>query len=113
VLAWLYKYCLFSIFPSHVEGWGLPVGESAWFGSLCVASNASAIPEVCGELMDYVDPADTADITRAVRRLITDRDYLQQRKAMIARATLRRWSDVAGDLYDCLEQRLPLLAPAP
>jgi len=82
-LAWLYKkkkYCLFSIFPSHVEGWGLPVGESAWFGSLCVASKASSIPEVCGELMDYVDPADTADITRAVRRLITDRDYLQQRK---------------------------------
>jgi glycosyltransferase involved in cell wall biosynthesis len=113
VLAWLYKYCLFSIFPSHVEGWGLPVGESAWFGSLCVASNASSIPEVCGELMDYVDPADTADITRAVRRLITDRDYLQQRKAMIARATLRRWSDVAGDLYDCLEQRSPLLTQAP
>jgi hypothetical protein len=63
--------------------------------------------------MDYVDPADTADITRAVRRLITDRDYLQQRKTLIARATLRRWSDVAGDLYDCLEQRSPLLTPAP
>jgi len=104
-LAWLYKHCLFSVFPSYVEGWGLPVGESAWFGSLCVASKASAIPEVCGELMDYVDPADTEDITRAVRRLITDRDYLRQRKTIIARATLRRWSDVAGDLYDCLEQR--------
>src|SRR6266850_1988367 len=113
VLAWLYKYCLFSIFPSHVEGWGLPVGESAWFGSLCVASKTSSIPEVCGELMDYVDPADTADITRAVRRLITDRDYLQQRKTLIARATLRRWSDVAGDLYDYLEQRSPLPTPAP
>ena len=107
VLAWLYRHCLFSTFPSHVEGWGLPVGESAWFGSLCVASRASSIPEVCGELMDYVDPADTADITRGVRRLITDRDYLQQRKAMIARATLRRWSDVAGELYDCLQQRSP------
>ena len=112
-LAWLYKHCLFSIFPSHKEGWGLPVGESAWFGSLCVASKAGSIPEVCGELMDYVDPADTADITRAVRRLITDRDYLQQRKTMIARATLRRWSDVAGELYDYLEQRSPLLVPAP
>ena len=112
VLAWLYRHCLFSTFPSHVEGWGLPVGESAWFGSVCVASRASSIPEVCGELMDYVDPADTADITRAVRRLISDRDYLRQRKALIARATLRRWSDVAGDLYDCLQQRSPLPAPA-
>jgi glycosyltransferase involved in cell wall biosynthesis len=111
-LAWLYKHCLFSAFPSHVEGWGLPVGESAWFGSLCVASKASAIPEVCGDLMDYVDPADSEDITRAVRRLITDRDYLQLRKTLIARARLRRWSDVAADLYDCLQQPAPLLAPA-
>jgi glycosyltransferase involved in cell wall biosynthesis len=109
-LAWLYKHCLFSAFPSHAEGWGLPVGESAWFGSLCVASKAGAIPEVCGELMDYIDPADTEDISRAVRRLITDRDYLQQRKTMIARAGLRRWSDVAADLYDSLEQRAPRLA---
>jgi len=62
--------------------------------------------------MDYVDPADPEDITRAVRRLITDRDYLQQRKTLIARARLRRWGDVAADLYDCLQQRAPLLAQA-
>jgi hypothetical protein len=45
--------------------------------------------------------------------LISDRDYLQQRKTMIARATLRRWSDVAGDLYNYLAQGSALLAPAP
>jgi hypothetical protein len=102
VLAWLYRHCLFSAYPSHVEGWGLPIGESAWFGNVCVTSRTSSVPEVCGELMDYVDPADIDEVTRVVRRLIIDRDYLARRKAGIGQAVLRRWSDVANDLWNCL-----------
>ena len=41
-LAWLYRNCLFTVYPSFVEGWGLPVGESAWFGKYCIASSNSA-----------------------------------------------------------------------
>jgi glycosyltransferase involved in cell wall biosynthesis len=102
-LAWLYGNCLFSAYPSHVEGWGLPVGESAWFGKLCLASKTSSVPEVCGALMDYVDPTDVADIVRAARQLIGDRDYLQQREQAIRQAPLRRWADVADDLYGFMQ----------
>ena len=28
----LYATCQFTVFPSHFEGWGIPVGESLWFG---------------------------------------------------------------------------------
>jgi glycosyltransferase involved in cell wall biosynthesis len=28
----LYQACQFTIFMSHYEGWGLPIGESLWFG---------------------------------------------------------------------------------
>jgi glycosyltransferase involved in cell wall biosynthesis len=31
-LAWLYERCEFTVYPSAYEGWGLPVGESFWFG---------------------------------------------------------------------------------
>lgn len=31
-VAWLYQHCQFTVFPSSYEGWGLPVGESLWFG---------------------------------------------------------------------------------
>ena len=27
-LAWLYRHCQFSVYPSFYEGWGLPIGES-------------------------------------------------------------------------------------
>jgi len=45
-LAWLYRRCLFTVFPSLYEGWGLPVAESLAVGKVCLASNASSIPEV-------------------------------------------------------------------
>ena len=40
-LAWLYGRSRFTVFPSLAEGWGLPIGESSWFGKPCVASNTT------------------------------------------------------------------------
>mgnify|MGYP001305149351 CR=1 FL=1 len=54
-LAALYQKCLFFVYPSLVEGWGLPVGEAAWFGKYSVVSLSSSLPEVCGDFVDYVD----------------------------------------------------------
>ena len=34
-----YRSCLFSVFPSHCEGWGLPIAESL-VCKFCVASTA-------------------------------------------------------------------------
>lgn len=45
----LYSRCLFTVFPSLYEGWGLPVGESLAAGKICVCSNRASIPEVAGE----------------------------------------------------------------
>ena len=43
-------HCLFTTFPSIVEGWGLPVGESLTHDRACVASKSSLIPEAGGDL---------------------------------------------------------------
>jgi glycosyltransferase involved in cell wall biosynthesis len=34
-----YRSCLFTVFPSLCEGWGLPIAESLAHGKFCVASN--------------------------------------------------------------------------
>jgi glycosyltransferase involved in cell wall biosynthesis len=101
-LAWLYQSCLFTTLPSLIEGWGLPVGESAWFGKFCVASLATSVPEVCGDLMDYVDPHDIDSIEVGLRRPIVDSAYLRQREEGIVRAQLKNWSDVAEEIYECM-----------
>jgi glycosyltransferase involved in cell wall biosynthesis len=97
-LAWLYRHSLFTAYPSHYEGWGLPVGESAWFGRYCIASRSSSIPEVCGELIDYVDPSDPDDIARRLAHALDHPEHVRAREAAIRAAPLRRWTDVADDI---------------
>ena len=46
-LATLYRHCLFTMVPSFVEGWGLPIGESLAFGKLCIASDAASPGSRC------------------------------------------------------------------
>lgn len=72
-LALLYRRCLFTVFPSLCEGWGLPVAESLLFGKLCVASNASSMPEVGGEWAIYFDPHDVDDGYHKITALLDDR----------------------------------------
>jgi glycosyltransferase involved in cell wall biosynthesis len=93
---------LFTAYPSQYEGWGLPVGEAAWFGKFCVASHVTSIPEVCGDLIDYVDPSNMGSIKAAVKRVLVDRDYLRERERAIASAELRTWSRVADEIYQSI-----------
>jgi len=98
-LEFLYRSCLFSVYVSYMEGWGLPIGECLWFGRPVVCSNVSSMPEVGGSLVEYADPTSHASIEAAVSRLITDVDYRERRAAEIAAAHLRTWGDVADDLW--------------
>ncbi|WP_277980505.1 glycosyltransferase family 4 protein [Sphingomonas phyllosphaerae] len=97
----VYAGCDFSVFTSFVEGWGLPVGESLFHGRPCVASNTSSIPEVGGDLIDYVDPFNLTEGVAVFRRLITDRAYLRERtQAIRDRFVARTWRDVGADFLE-------------
>ena len=66
-----YRSCLFTVFPSLCEGWGLPIAESLAHGKFCVASNRTSIPEVGGNLIDYFDPSNEDDaLARSNGRLL-------------------------------------------
>ena len=99
----LYRHCLFTTFTSFVEGWGLPVGESLAHGRPCVASNTASIPEVGGDMVDYVDPLNLREGIGVFRRLITDKRYRAERERKIASGfKARDWRDVTADLFDAL-----------
>jgi glycosyltransferase involved in cell wall biosynthesis len=71
----LYRACLFTMFPSIYEGWGLPVSESLAHGKFCIASNASSIPEIGGDLVDYHGPEDLEECLALAERAIFDPHY--------------------------------------
>ncbi len=95
-LAALYQGCLFTVYPSLFEGWGLPVTESLAFGKPCMASSATSLPEAGGALARYFDPEDVAGATRAIRHIITDRAALAAWQSQV-QADFRPvpWSETA------------------
>jgi glycosyltransferase involved in cell wall biosynthesis len=98
-LASLYANAEFCVFPSHYEGWGLPVGEAAWFGNYVIASSVSSVPEVCGRnVMDYVSPVDPDAWFDILCKVINEPTYLNMKKEQVKLMHCRRWQDVAEDL---------------
>ena len=65
-LAALYRKALFTVVPSHTEGWGLAVQESLAHGTPCIASRAGGLPEAGIDLARYVDPDDPEELYRAI-----------------------------------------------
>jgi len=85
-IVWLYRNCLFTIFPSAYEGYGLPAIESLHHGKLCVAADRGALPEVLGHLGILLDPFDLPAWRHTLRDLINDRALLASRSAPIVEA---------------------------
>jgi len=71
-LAALYRGCLFTLFPSFFEGWGLPVTESLAFGKPCLISDRTSLPEAGGNLARSFDPDDFYDAYAAILKTIED-----------------------------------------
>lgn len=69
-LLWLYDNCLFTVYPSIVEGWGLPIGEALGRGRICLHSTDPAQREAAQNLMPAIHPDDFYGWKTAVLDLI-------------------------------------------
>lgn len=101
----LYHNCLFTMFPSFVEGWGLPVGESLACGKLCIVSDAASIPEVGGDFALYIDPYHARNAADLVRRLLDDRAELSRLESRIRNEFCpRTWREHAAALLQAVDE---------
>jgi glycosyltransferase involved in cell wall biosynthesis/GT2 family glycosyltransferase len=93
-LSGLYQACLFTTFPSLIEGYGLPVAESLQYGKLCLCSDLPAIREHAGDLAWYFDPSDEQAALDLVLRAIEDAGGRQDAEARISASFRpREWSE--------------------
>jgi glycosyltransferase involved in cell wall biosynthesis len=111
----LYESCLFTIFPSFVEGWGLPVQESLAFGRPCLASRATSIPEAGLDLATYFDPHDLVGFERLLAKWIEDPGQVSNTEARIANHLAARkswaWQDTAAALMNFIRNEPRLCGP--
>jgi glycosyltransferase involved in cell wall biosynthesis len=104
-LATLYGGCLFTLFPSFYEGWGLPVSESLAFGKPCLISNRTSLPEAGGSLARQFDPDNLHDAYETIRAVIQDRPGLARWQDEVRRSFVPvPWSATADALLDGLER---------
>ncbi len=98
-LAGLYRDCLFTVYPSHYEGYGLPASESLSLGKVCVTSNSSSLPEInpFPELM--FDPEDSSAALLLLESLIDNPMQIRSYEDRIrTNYKVQSWSDSARDL---------------
>jgi glycosyltransferase involved in cell wall biosynthesis len=92
------------LFPSRIEGFGLPAVEAMASGCPVVASTAPCLPEICGDAALYAGPDDAEGWIAAIERLHTDSATRSRTvEAGIARARRYTWRRIA-------EQYLELMA---
>ncbi len=108
----LYRAAAAFAFPSHYEGFGLPLLEAFAAGVPVVASTAGALPEVAGEAALLVDPNNLAGWTAALQRVLTD---TETRRRLIAaghkRVAAFTWSEAARQTWTVLESVAKHVAP--
>lgn len=93
------------LFPSRIEGFGLPAVEAMASGCPVVVSTSPCLPEICGDSALYADPDDVWSWFENVRQLAVDPDL---RKRMVekghARASSYSWRWIAWSYLELMIQ---------
>jgi glycosyltransferase involved in cell wall biosynthesis len=96
------------LYPSYLEGFGVPLLEAMAFGIPSIATTAGASPEVGGRLVRYRDPDDYAGIAEDLRaiahlapaerlRIAAGLRERARREFSFARFSTRLLSAISGD----------------
>jgi glycosyltransferase involved in cell wall biosynthesis len=88
---WLLKQTEAYVFPSLMEGFGLPGLEAMAAGAPVVSSNATCLPEVYGDAAEYFDPKSVDDMAQAIERVITH-DDVRKRLIVAGHKQVKKYS---------------------
>ena len=99
----LYEAADFTVFPSVLEGWGLPIVESLWFGKPCICANFGAMAETAaGGGCVTVDVRDPQALADAMLTLAGSPERLDELVAEIAARPLKTWEEYAREILEVL-----------
>ncbi len=108
-LAALYRHAELFIFPSRLEGFGLPPLEAMSHSTPVAAAKASSLPEVLGEAAWYFDPDHADELTRIMRQVKSNPSTISSKKELgLSQAKSFNWQKTAEATLD-IYNRFPVL----
>lgn len=94
-----YRRCSFTVYPSLLEGFGLPVLESLQHGKPCLCSGHGALGEAArGGGCVMLNPVDAPSLAAAIERLLQNPAEIAALSARARVRPFRSWAEQARDL---------------
>jgi glycosyltransferase involved in cell wall biosynthesis len=104
-----YRQCLFTVYPSLMEGLGLPILESLWHGKPCVCGENGALGEVArGGGCLVIDQTSPDGIAAGIRKLLRDPAIYEQLSAKARARKFGSWSGYTESFLKHLQLLLNL-----
>jgi Glycosyltransferase len=99
-----YRDCRFTVYPSLMEGFGLPIVESLLHGKPCICGGNGALGEVArGGGCLIVDQTSEEAIAAGIKKLLTDRETYARLCAEARAREFRSWPDYTQTLLEHLQ----------
>ncbi len=101
---WLFTKASAYVFPSLMEGFGLPPLEAMAYGTPVISSNTSCMPEILGDAAEYFNPLDVDDIAKKTLAVIENnelRDEMIYRgHKQVSKYSWRRMAEETHAIYE-------------
>jgi len=103
-LVCLYQSARAYVFPSLIEGFGLPPLEAQNYGASVISSNKTCLPEILGDSAVYFDPENIQDMADKIISTLND-ENLKQRLINQGRENLKKysWSKAAQEILELFQ----------
>lgn len=112
-LNWLYQNARVYVFPSLMEGFGLPGLEAMAHNLPLVSSNATCLPEVYGSAAIYFDPLNVADMATKIESVLADTNIqkmlIVEGQKQLAKYSWQKMAQETHQIYiDTLDPKLKI-----
>ncbi len=98
-----YHDCTFTVYPSEIEGFGMPIIESMCFGKPCLCNKEGSIGELAAVGgCCLTDVMSEEAIKAALYKMVTDKAYLIALQHEAAEREIKTWNQYVDDICDVL-----------
>lgn len=102
-LAWLFDNCLFTVWPSFYEGWGMPVAESMAHGKVCLSSDTSSMPEIAPQLVEYFSPYNAKECLDLMVKYLHEPTRQDKERRISNAYKVTTWRDMYVSISDFID----------